>query len=267
MIENSIEIGIRSVRREIVSCLTARVIKSKLKPIFFMQLDKCVKLYAMLNLPLQEISNNFPVYFVCSGNKEDNYVKLLKKFYPNANFIECEENSNILKNQMFFNAIRTREDYDIVIRTCMDSVIVNIELLLEILENKMTEDLVFIGNPVFDGENLRYIRGGCNSYSKSFVKQAILPTKAKNKHFDINITDAAKASGCNIIQHELFSMGPPINKEYPACHPIKGVHGKSQKFLSIIEEWATNKHEMQTDSGKKVKSMLVNIRNAELFTW
>jgi hypothetical protein len=267
-LNEKMEVQINSVKNEIISCFSKRRIKSKIKPIFFMQLDKCVKLYPMLNFPLQEISNSFPVYFVCSGTKDDDYVDKLRCFYPKAHFIECPENSNLLKNKIFFDTIKNKEDYDVVVRTCMDSLIVDVELLLKILEKQILGKFSLIGNAVFNNNSIHYIRGGCHAYTKSFVKhmnsQHIWNQNFNNKEFDIEFTELARKYGVELIPYELFFLGPPIKKECPVCHPEKGIRYKSNRYLSILEEWVVLENKMQSKDYLRIQSLLQTINQKNL---
>jgi hypothetical protein len=193
--------------------------------------------------------------------KEDDYVTKLKALYPKATFLESEENSDIPKNKIFLDAIGKKDNYDVVVRTCMDCVIVDVDLLLNILAEKMLGKFAFIGNPIFKNEEktrIKYIRGGCNAYSKEVAKALKL---RQYDQFDVGFTNDIKKLDVKIVPHELFSLGPPIIHNMPACHPDKGTRYKFRRYIDIVSEWVIHKNKKNSEHGLRIQLLLQKIKD------
>ena len=206
------------------------MVPGDLKPIFWSQIDDCIVDCPLNNFPLQKISRAYPVYFVYSGVKCHD---ILKKVYTNAFFIPCLTNNDNEKAKNLFALLKKKQDYDVLVRTCCDSVIVNVQWLLNILRDNLSDKHAIIGNVRPD-----WVRGGCNVISRSVVNCINMPDDS-SLSYDATFTLAVKKTGASIISHDLFGIGPENLLKYPVCHPHRypneEINIKIDRFLEIIK--------------------------------
>lgn len=216
---------------------------SEIRPIFWSQLDSCVKQYPLSNKPLQQISKVYPVYFVCSGTEGFGYIDELREVYPRATFLVCSNNNDVQKARQMFDILKYNREYDILVRTCCDSVIMDVELLLEILQKSIDGKHAIIGNAIYRRDKIFYIRGGCNAVSRSVVEQTLLPDikiegrpKDRFMSHDIVLSKAIKQARASFIEYDLFCLGLPVVPGVPVCHPVKrATRCRYPDFLKIVD--------------------------------
>lgn len=206
------------------------MVTSVIRPIFWSQIDDCIIDCPLNNFPLQKISDTYPVYFVYSGVKCHD---MLKKIYPHAIFIPCLTNNDNEKAKILFALLKQRQDYDVLIRTCCDAVIVNVQWLLNILQDNLSDKHAIIGNIRPD-----WVRGGCNAISRSVVSCINMPNDS-SLSYDVAFTLSVKKTGAQIIPFELFGIGPENLLKFPVCHPHRYANEeikiKIDRFLEIIK--------------------------------
>jgi hypothetical protein len=185
------------------------------KYIFWSQIDDSIIDFPMSNKPMQEISNQYPVYFVYSGSR---CKKVLLPYYPKATFLHCDKNCNITKTKILFDFLKKTCDYDVLIRTCCDAIIFDVDWLLKTLDNEMYQKHAIIGNKV---KVLGYIRGGCNALSKSVVDKINISLKdiKSNASFDLFLSGVALSAGAETIHYDLFGCFEESIGKFPVIHP------------------------------------------------
>lgn len=210
-----------------------------IKPIFFQQIDDSVINYVLNNKFLQNISNQHLVLFVYSGGKYKNNIKDL---YKNVIILDSPENKHQLKAMIAFNWLKTYNNYDIVIRTCCDSIILNHNKLLDITQDILkTYDTFVIGQWKKGIYNTNWIRGGCQIISKSVIdsftqinKSLIHPyfREANDVWFTLSIQNNKNIT---IIDKTLFKCEQTCSYQYPVWHPIQtnSKKNKYNKFINI----------------------------------
>lgn len=217
-----------------------------IRPVFWSQLDTCVKRFPLANRFLQAISREYPVYFVCSGTAGMEYVDALRPLYPRATFLQCKNNCDNEKAQLLYDLLRHSDDWDVLVRTCCDSLIIDVKKLVAILSEKMlwkkdghSEIAVrhaVIGNPVYMEGKLYYIRGGGNATARSVIERIKMPTGPGAEIFDVAFFNAATETGAEFITENLFCIGPPVTPGFPICHPNKGKKTRFVNFHQIMQE-------------------------------
>lgn len=222
-------------------------------PIFFTCLDECVFLYPLLNFPQQDIAMHFDMCLVYSG---DNIcMETIQYLYPKAKMILSSENHYVFKTLLFFDYVN-KKDNTFIIRTCMDSVILDVEMLLEQISSKICNGKFLIGNPIYnEDKTIKYIRGGCNAYSLDLAKVMKIVNFGRLMKFDGDFFDAAKQAEATIIAHDLFSLGPPVDSNFPVCHPDKGHLFKKARYLKIIEYYV-NKNFSDYPRIKQIQNLI-----------
>jgi len=218
--------------------------QTNITPIFLTQADDCVVDYFEHNKKLIEISNKYKVFITCSGELCQNQ---LRKTYPNAVIINCEENNDLNKINNFLCFMKNYNiKYDVCIRVCCDTIIVNIkQLLLKI--NKIINDNNYeklaIGTVVKGSyNNIRWIRGGCVVVTKPVIDFMIDKEIDKNlcqriKSFDRVWIKKIKLSNATIIQESFFNIGNSINDKFPVFH-IKKYKSEERikKYIDINKQ-------------------------------
>lgn len=204
-----------------------------IRPIFWSQIDDCIVKFPLYNKPLQRISYTYPVYFVHSGTK---CFDMLKDVYPNVNFISCSHNDKNEKANVLFNLLKLKDDYDILIRSCCDSVITDTSKLLDILVDKLLGKHAIIGNVMYKHGKIKLVRGGCNAVSRSVINQiGMLQTNIAiaGRGFDRSFTAAVQRTDAEVIPYNLFGEGRRYFSKFPVCHPKK-TGNRFRDFLRII---------------------------------
>lgn len=208
---------------------------SAIRPIFWSQLDSCIRQFPLANRPLQAISREYPVCFACSGGQ--GFTDELKTAYPMASFLECRKNSNSMKARAMFESLKKNDRYDVLVRTCCDSVITDVRLLLSILEESLSGRHAIIGHMAYRGRKMEwpYVWGGCNAVSRSVVDRIDMPEGGSNNMYDGYFSDAVRRTGASIIDRDLFCWGPPAQPGFPVCHPAREISDRWGAFLKILE--------------------------------
>ena len=199
-----------------------------IRPIFWSQIDDRIVKFPLYNKPLQRISLVYPVYFVYSGTK---CFCMLKTVYPNANFIWCSHNNNNEKADILFKLLKLKDNYDVLVRTCCDSIITDVQRLLDILVDNLLGKHAIIGNVVYRHGKIKHVRGGCNAVSRSVIDRIeILRTDLP---FDRVLTSAVQKVGAEVIVYNLFAEGIRYFSKFPVCHPRK-IGNRFREFLRMI---------------------------------
>jgi hypothetical protein len=200
--------------------------------IFWSQIDDSVIDFPIYNIPMQKISNNYPVYFAYSG---DRCGTELKKYYPNATFVRCNENSDNKKAEIVFKILK-HVDYSALIRTCCDSVITDVEWLVRVVDEKIGNKHALMGNVAKDnGDNgeFLHVRGGCNAANKSIIDN--IKMGFMNEPFDKAFSLSAIRAGADIIDYKLFGVFETSVGKFPVCHPDRSpMQVRLEEFKRIV---------------------------------
>lgn len=193
--------------------------KPTLIPIFFQQIDDSVIEYPLNNPSLKNVSNKYQVIFGYSGGK---YIDELTSRFPNAIILRSETNSYYEKWKLLLEHLRNNKiEYHYVVRTCIDSLIVDCENLVEIASKEISSGFDFIGNR--DNKKtseLNWIRGGCNIVSKRMISKFNSKcTKNVKGGYDEWITATIKCCGGVVKIRELFECGDVYSGVLPVWHP------------------------------------------------
>ncbi len=193
------------------------------KPVFFQQIDDCVIEFVLNNKKLQEISKRYLVVFVYSGGKHrDKIIDL----YDKVVILDSLTNWHVDKFKIFRSWALQRNDFDVIIRTCPDAVIMDVDWLLDIADNEVLGKNLILGN-IGERPGMTWVSGGCNIYSKSILNQLkysnydYVISKAGGQGFDIWFHKCIKISNINQKQYKLFNSEYIYLNKYPAWHPPK----------------------------------------------
>ncbi len=189
---------------------------SDFKVVFFQQIDDCVIDYVLNNQPLIDLSFHYPVIFSASGSR---YTELFSK-YHNITILECKENSYYEKWWKFVEYSKTL-DYDVAIRTCVDSFIVDPLVLLKMVKFNSTKYDFFGNRDIKTKKEILWIRGGCSIYKKYIIDKfkenvSTIPIAGYDQWIYNNIHDEKISIGAI----NLFEYGDKYLGKLPVWHPM-----------------------------------------------
>jgi hypothetical protein len=210
-----------------------------IRPIFWSQTDDSVIEFTLNNSPLQLISKIYPVYLVYSGGTRSS--ELIKK-YSNLKIIHSDKNNDNYKAKLLFDHLKTSNlQYDVSIRTCVDTLILNCNILFKICEthlDKTSEFLIGNADPDFiKTKDLKWIRGACNITSKSLIDKLDINGES-SASYDSVYFNACLAAKASIIIHDTFCIGRNYNQNFAAWHPPKcSMQRRLDIHKEIVNKW------------------------------
>ena len=202
-----------------------------MRPIFWTGAADHISKYFVHNVRLQRICDVYPLYIVYSGASD-----YLKQYYPKANLIACT-NDWMEKAIAVHAVIRSRSDYDFVVRFCPDTVIKDVDWLLRsIVEGMEGADQTAVGNmAVFNG--VTYLRGACNTTPKRVYTDLVL--QPNDRDYDTWYSMAVVAAGGQMKDHPLFEINHQYTGAFPVWHPTQydmGHRDMDVRFKAFFSE-------------------------------
>jgi len=193
----------------------------KFRPIFWTGAADCVADFFIHNRYLQNIANQHPLYILYSGERD-----YLDQYYPNA---ICEPCENVwqAKAIKLFNILKTRDDFDVLIRFCPDAMIKNVDKLFNSIENGMTDEKTVLGNKE---QNLgfTYLRGGCNATPKALVHK--MKFQSLEEGYDYWYSILLEEAGGVLKNWPLFEINNKYTGEFPVWHPRQNFEAGKEDY-------------------------------------
>jgi len=225
----------RGPRKKLISKpINTQYSNQSVRLIFFQQIDDCVIHYVLNNKKLQEISERYPILFVYSGGKHKNEIQ---KLYDKVHILDCPTNNHQDKAIIGFKWLRDNPNYDALIRTCVDSVIINVDSLVNITCNLLNKYSAFVSGieklnkPV----NLKWVRGGCQIISKRLIDDfkpadpKFIPDHFRNSNDVWFYKSIQKNPKLVFIPNQLFECETSCSYKYPVWHPNQ-TSNESEKY-------------------------------------
>ena len=206
----------------------------KCRPIFIQQIDDCVIDYVLNNRKLQKISRCYPIVFAYSGLK---HKAEINKLYSNATILEAKENCVFEKAKLTFDYLKKLDDYDVVIRTCPDAVIMDVDWLLTIADEEFLFKYDLMGNCRSAGRSEKtWLRGGCLFISKNLISKLNLNINnidhdlLRKQNHDLFLYNEVLNGKFKVKKFNLFEYSTAYKGLYAAWHPHKEEFKSEEKF-------------------------------------
>ena len=153
------------------------------------------------------------MYIIYSGRRD-----YLDQYYPNAILESCEIEWHA-KAMKVFGLLKSRNDFDILIRFCPDAVIKDVDKLLICIKNGMVDEKTALGNKMrfSSGQRGYYLRGGCNATPKFLVHKMVFQSLEKN--YDLWYSMTIKEAGGILKNWPLFEYSNKYTGRFPVWHP------------------------------------------------
>ena len=201
--------------------------------VFLQNFDPKIAKYTTNNLPLQELSKSYPTIFIASGDGS-----CLNKFYHKPIIVSSKANYQLDKLNLAIKFFSNFDNYDIIIRTCIDAVIMDFGMLKKIVEEEVDPlKPILMGNRQCQNApdnktnaRIKWIRGGCQLWTKPMVHQLKGNTikYKRNNDWDMPLTYEVKKRDVTIINRALFELNDKWTGVAPVWHP------KSNKFTNFM---------------------------------
>jgi len=197
--------------------------------------------YLRYNKSLQELSQEYDFYFLCSGNRGN---KLVRKHFR-AQVLPCENNIQeksqlLLKHFQMLSSFRGVQDDDVLVKIDLDAVLFDLpELVRRIKKNIKPESIMgnyreqFVTNDQGDREvSLSYVRGACQAMPISTVKKVSFECDDRYgiSDFDIPFCEQVQNRGIKLIDCPLFEINNKYTYTHPVWHPDKKARRKVPQF-------------------------------------
>lgn len=190
-----------------------------MKLIFWTLVDDVLIDYFPLNKPLQDLSREYELYMMCSGDKS---IQSAKQHY-NINIIRTE-NDVRLKGKVLFDNLKKRSDYDVLVKIDLDAVILDLPKLVSEIET-FVNPMTIVGNQRRSASGRMYIRGGCNATHRTVIDRIEMEVPNAPTGFDNPFNIAVLKTGATQINHPLFEICDKPTGNSPVWHPPKVKEG------------------------------------------
>jgi len=199
--------------------------------------------YMEANTSFQDLSKLHETYFMATGEK---CIDVAKNLY-NSKIIECD-NDKAIKGKVLFDTLKSRNDYDVLIRLDLDAVVLDLEGLLKRIEDNIQDHSVLGNVRRIKGKSpqkrkfrgLQYVRGPCTATTSSVIDKIDMDISMK-LGFDIPYATSFKKTGAKIISCNLYETKRSYRGNLPAWHwHKKGKHKviALKKVIDLYEKGA-----------------------------
>lgn len=222
-----------------------------MKLIFWTLVDDILADYLPLNKPLQDLSKKYELYMLCSGNKS---IKLSKQYYK-SNII-VTHNDVRFKGKKLFENLKTRSDYDVLVKIDLDAIILDLPKLISEIESNI-KPMTIVGNQRESYTGRKYIRGGCNATHRTVIDKIVMEVPTQPTGFDNPFNMGVLRAGATQINHHLFEICDIPTGNFPVWHPSKikeGVEGiplRLKMFKKVMKNLCDNKGKCMSDIKNK----------------
>lgn len=198
--------------------------------------------YLENNTSIQNLSKKHELYLMANGKK---CVDMAKSLYQ-GEIIESI-NDKAVKGKLLFDVLKSRTDYDVLVRLDLDAVVIDSNKLINLIEPKIENQHAVVGHiKTFKGRKewnkrfsgISYVRGPCNATSKSVIDQIEMDISFPNAGFDIPYAISFKKTGCKFVKCALYEDRESYKGILPVWHWHQKGDVKYQAFMKVI-----NKHE------------------------
>ncbi len=191
-----------------------------MKAVYLQPFDDCIKQFTYSNIPLQQISESHVVLFVDTNGDGVG----LYQHYREPKIVHSKRN---MASEKLYEAVKYLKgiNFDVVIRTCPDALIMNNNHLLGIVGQELDLEQVEILGKY---KKRKWIRGGCQVMTKKLVDAIDLNkvqecfNRGHNNSNDKTLMYAIEGiDGLRINDQSLFEQGKLYKKTKPVWHPPK----------------------------------------------
>ena len=201
--------------------------------------------YMEANTSFQDLSKLHETYLMATGEKCQEVAKSLY----NGKIIECD-NDKAVKGKVLFEALKARNDYDVLIRLDLDAVVIDLEGLLKRIETNIQDHSVLGNVRKIKGKSprkrqfkgLKYVRGPVTATTRSVIDKIDMDVSME-LGFDIPYATSFKETGAKIISCNLYETRRDYKGNLPAWHwHKKGKHKRYalKKVIDIYEQRSKN---------------------------
>ena len=200
-----------------------------IKPIFWLSVDDSILDFVTINKPLIQISEKYPFFALCSGKYSPD---IIKKFYHNATVIKSPNNRPI-KGMIFYEHIKRKKHYNIIIRLCHDALIMNTKKLFKRVDDGINAGYQVMGNIVTKKRKYdnKWVRGACSAVTGKAARAIKLRATDRMRSFDKCFGRAVVDAGIEFSSHPLFELGYEYTGEYPVWHPPQRITTEGKLLL------------------------------------
>jgi len=211
--------------------------------IFWISVHSKIIKYFDANVCLHRLCDKFPVYLMCSGKVQG--VPCNEYVASRCNAICMQSQNNMtLKGKLLFDELKSRNDYDAVVRTDLDALVIKPRLLVSMAKRFVVGKHVVMGNVIKVLANKKtkarteLLRGAGHITSKSVIDAIDMIVRNRVRGFDTPYFASVRRTGATIVRRNCFELGPRYSGKLPIWHPPKHKDPKKYRiFTKQVKRW------------------------------